>query len=217
MTSWALVRYQPRTTFLSLPRELRDQIYEDALVSSHLIFAWYGSYETEPIDELQESGLWDIGMSIGYFELHPSWSTESVKHLSMNLLRCGNQQVAFEAAEIFYGKNTFNFLGDHEWHYIVSWLDQIGHRNRSHLSKIEIEVRLPQQVWQQEDGSRINSCMLNKLIPVYPRNPVLLLSGPCRPGYVQNIHPLSNKCLLLWEILVKLSFFSPLAMILCLE
>jgi hypothetical protein len=100
-------------------------------------------------------------MTIGYLKVHSNWANYEFTPSFLSLLRCGNKHVVDEATETFYRKNTFSFLGEHEWEHIAYWLTRIGKRNHSYLSKINIEIRLPQQVWQTEDGSRIESCMLH--------------------------------------------------------
>jgi hypothetical protein len=110
--------------------------------------------------------------------------------LATNLIRCGNTIVTREAACVFYGNNTFAFLGDHNWDPAVEWLQKIGGLNRSDLASLKFEVATPRSVWQRSDGSRIKT--IDSDWDIYPRNPNLLVDNPSvqfNEGEVENINP----------------------------
>lgn len=112
----------------------------------------------------------------------------SIQHLAINLLRCNNTTVAREAAMTFYTNNTFLFLGDHNWDPIVSWLESIGARNRSYLTRLDATARRPERAWQRPDGTRVKIPELRG--ELYPRNPHLYLSPEStKQGKVENINP----------------------------
>lgn len=55
---------------------------------------------------------------------------------------------------VIHKRNTFAFMGDHNWDPIVSFLEIIGPVNRIAITNIKIEVKAPEQVWQLADGRR---------------------------------------------------------------
>lgn len=113
-----------------------------------------------------------------------------LQQLACNLLQCQNTVIAREAADIFYGRNTFAFLGDHNWDPIVSWLQAIGERNLNCLTKLNIDVRCPDTSFQRRDGSRVALPRETTFWPIYPRNSHLHVpSGPLTTGAVDNINP----------------------------
>lgn len=150
--------------FTSLAREIRDRIYTWALSSPSPIIVWKCEWVTDIhnpdhgytifTDTIEHPGFsWKRGVD-------PSATKTSLGTLSTNLLLC-NKQIGKEAAEVFYKNNVFAFLGEHNWDPIASWLKQIGVRNRSSLSRIEINAYKPEEVWQTPTGER----MQNRLDP----------------------------------------------------
>ncbi|KAH6674725.1 hypothetical protein B0J14DRAFT_587983 [Halenospora varia] len=176
------------TNFFSLSREIRDEIYKHALVSSEPVIAWSGHY--------------DIINGYGLAERKKPWSAKSSKlvtsckliysslsHLSMGLLRC-NRLIAAEAARVFYTKNTFAFRRYFAVDIIISWLVDIGLHNRGYLQSIEIEMNQPQECWQLPDGSRRGLVGRKYYERVFQRNKNLHLpSDKATEGLVENIHP----------------------------
>lgn len=198
----ALILYTPRVTFLSLPREIRDEIYHLSLVSSKAIIPWAGVWRWEYID-------WDnpcndrMRLSTGrpstalrYRVQNHTLTTMSLQHLSKNLLICGNIRIAEEAAQEFYSKNVFRFDNDHQWDTVVAWLEGIG-RNRIYLKDLEIFAARPYQVWQQANGQRSfkNRTSVRDL---YPRHPYLRApSGGEKEGFVDMINPIIERIFIL--------------------
>ncbi|KAL8834408.1 MAG: hypothetical protein Q9176_007495 [Flavoplaca citrina] len=112
----------------------------------------------------------------------------TIVDLALGLLRC-SRGIATDAAQIFYQKNTFCFVGDHEYYFIITWLDRIGKHNRDRLSSLEIEIFPPQRTWQMPDGTRLSRT--NPYFQAFsPRHPHFTGSGlPCPEGEVDVINP----------------------------
>ncbi|KAI9699869.1 MAG: hypothetical protein M1820_007044 [Bogoriella megaspora] len=185
-----------RTSILTLARELREIIYEHTLISKSPIVAWAGEWKADaPIQPFEQRWRWVPGQRPGEphcpvrcsREVDKEATKQSLQQLAFNTLQ-SSSLLAEEAASVFYRKNTFKFLGDHNWDPIVAWLKGIGRRNRGYLRNIEIEVRRPDRVWQHEDGRRV--CCLYTREEVYPRNKWLgFETGSDQEGVVDNINP----------------------------
>lgn len=152
------------TTIFTLSRELRDTIYGYVLVSPDPILVHSGPY-----------------MHLGR-PAAPEIPISSV--LALGLLR-SNRVLGQESAETFYSKNTFAFLGYHDWDPIISWVTSIG-KMREHLKKLDITALQPRHCWQHADGTRVRIPETGR--EVYQRHPCLSpsvkLTGP-----VENIKP----------------------------
>lgn len=182
----------PPFKFLFLAREIRDQIYTWALSSPSPIIVWKGEWVTQ-FDESSrpyttftdivehEGTIWKRGVD-------PSVTKTSLGFRSTSLFFC-NKEIGKEAAEVFYKRNVFAFLGEHNWDPIVSWLTKIGDRNRSNLSRIEINAYKPEEVWQRHTGERVQNSLNPSREPVYPRSEHLQLRTPLKYGLVENINP----------------------------
>ncbi len=148
-----------RTTFLSIPREVRLLIYESCLVSCSPVIVWSAEFLFPGLVRNREA------------------MTSSVRGLSTALLRC-HPTIAAEAADIFYHKNTFAFRGQHDYLPVISWLDQIGMVNRGHLTRLEMSVRRPSKAWQMSDGIRLGQDIPAHLAPRHPH-----------PAVFSNLYP----------------------------
>jgi hypothetical protein len=73
-------------------------------------------------------------------------SKATLSLLTLNIFFCG-KAISQEAAAVFYRKNTFSFLGHHNWDPIISWVETIGSQNIEYLSKLEINAYVPDKVW----------------------------------------------------------------------
>lgn len=168
--------------FMSLSREVRDEIYKVALVSSSMIVVWKGGWVHK--SEVNPDGVWPR-------IIVRSATKISLSALCTNMVLC-SKIIGKEAAEIFYNKNTFTFMGHHNWDPIVTWLRRIGSGNRAYLSNLEIEAYKPIEVWQKYNGERVEhpDNYYPTREPMYPRSPHLhLRSQPCKYGLVENINP----------------------------
>lgn len=95
--------------------------------------------------------------------------------------------MAREAAKVFYSKTTFCFIGDHNWHPILSWLETIG-ANRGYLTRLEATIERPAHAWQERDGTRTE--LKHAFEELYPRSPHLYrLPESTAEGIVDNINP----------------------------
>ncbi|KAI9665027.1 MAG: hypothetical protein M1821_006475 [Bathelium mastoideum] len=190
---------RPKASMLALPREIRDQIYELALISDLPIIVWSGGWQADaPKLPLHQKWAWDLGQRAGEpncpFPCQRVANKTAVKHslqfLAFNIL-LSHPMLSREAAGFFYQKNTFQFLGSHNWDPIAAWLNNIGRYNRSFLTVLDIEVPRLDRVWELKDGRRI-PCLYTKEI-VYPRNRWLKWtpapSGVNSEGVVDNINP----------------------------
>ncbi|KAH8650964.1 hypothetical protein BGZ60DRAFT_534142 [Tricladium varicosporioides] len=187
----------PPLTFLSLPREIRDKIYDLALVSSSNIVVWDGKWksETRYISKDGSGALW-------FAHLHRDWTlrwrnvdqeaiSSTLRPLAVKILLC-NKVVSHEAALVFYSKNTYSFMGEHNWDPVVAWLEMIGPKNRNLLVSMEIDAYRPDVVWQLSSGERVREPGGCTSEEIYPRNPYLHLSmdgNALRYGQVENINP----------------------------
>ncbi|MCJ1469274.1 hypothetical protein MMC07_007907 [Pseudocyphellaria aurata] len=104
-----------RASFISLPREIRDRIYQEVLILSEPEDIFYTTY----LSFVRGQPMKDV-----YGLLHPA---------------CSNQQIAREACEIYYGFNTFTTdivslsgllaskidLGGGDWFFPAEWVKRI--------------------------------------------------------------------------------------------
>lgn len=178
--------YNRPTTFLSLPREIRDYIYNIALCTTISIIVWSGQWIC--VSNFDDNGNIISGGTIKYKRCRDQNATNlTIQHLTVNLLRCNNSIVAGEAAMMFYTHNTFSFLGDHNWDPIVSWLTSIGAKNQGYIRRLDVSARRPNRAWQRSDGTRVRIPTLRE--ELYPRNPYLCLPESIKEGEVENINP----------------------------
>lgn len=93
-----------RTDFLTLPREVRDMIYELALDNSSPIVVWSADvFNDIPLGKSRYN--WYSRLDHDRKAI-----TSSVRDLTPNILLC-NYDILFEATRIFYRKNIFTFQG----------------------------------------------------------------------------------------------------------
>jgi len=185
-------RNYPSLTFFSLSKEIRDQIYDYALVSTSSIIVWKGKMEDEflAMYEGPRRIWWGHPLSRLMWRVASHKETAvSLCNLSLNLL-FSSKAVSQEAAMVFYNKNTFAFEGDHNWDPVVRWLKTIGTNNRNSLAILEAHAGRPDQVWQNSRGERLRhpgGCTTEE---IYPRHPYLgTPTNGFEPGSVDNINP----------------------------
>ena len=108
----------PKCGFFNLPYELRLRIYEDLLVTEKPIPI---TMDTPRLSQVQ-----DI-------------------HLESQLLRTG-PQIHYEAADVLYGSNTFEILGQANGYFeslLRKWLGRIGKANVARLNKLKLSLLYP--------------------------------------------------------------------------
>jgi len=179
--------------FLSLPREVRDEIYTLALFSPSPIVVWKGEWIHEELNpdtgSVSNDDFYTYTEYVWHRVIDQSATKTSLNSLSINIHSC-SKVIGQEAAEIFYKKNTFAFLGHHNWDPIVSWLEIIGRQNRNHLLYLEINAYKPDEVWQHFTGERVKYPFQGLRELIYPRNPHLHVhERPLMYGLVDNINP----------------------------
>ena len=115
---------------IQLPGEIRNRIYELVL------------YHSDKITIRIMTGTPEVANTYAY--------NEPIKHFLGLLSTC--KQIRYEASPVFYEMNTFalvsHYDGELQKHHNTErwrnglrvWLNQIGERNRSYLSRVEIDV-----------------------------------------------------------------------------
>jgi len=152
-------------TLQSLPRELRDIIYEYVLVAHHPLVVWAGKLDiVHPIERIAFGQFW-LARKVD----HDATRT-SVRGLAIPILY-SNKMISKEATSIFYSSNTFAFYGEHNWDPIVIWLQKIGACKRRHICKLLIHARRPTSSHQAPDGTRTRIPMT--VMDVYQRSSLL--------------------------------------------
>ncbi|TVY41598.1 hypothetical protein LOCC1_G008936 [Lachnellula occidentalis] len=207
-------RNLPRLGFLSLPREIRDIIYDLALVSTSSIIVWKGKWETEFLARLEEGPRPYPLSQIRWRAIDHDASTASLRSLNLNLLFC-NKVIGNEAAMTFYHGNTFAFLGEHNWDPVVDWLGAIGLRNRESIVSLDIDAQRPDAAWQNSKGERVRHPARFTQEEVYPRHPLLhTCKGHFKWGSVDNINPALEKIFILLgqrvseqKVILSMQFF----------
>ena len=150
--------------FLKLPPEIRNQIYEFALVRDTAIEIWsqaishaaglwrkekhpkYPVYE-EALDRWMDASVNKLGRHSSeevivngaeIKEQRIQWSS-SVDGRSLNLLFT-NRVISSEASSIFYSQNRFGDCFGWDWRMFESFLERIGPLNRAYLCDLHIQV-----------------------------------------------------------------------------
>ncbi|KAH7128469.1 hypothetical protein B0J11DRAFT_525044 [Dendryphion nanum] len=166
----------PAMSFLDLPREVRDMIYEYILIDTNPILVYSVPTNADNNYEIPQN-----------YKFRPRTS-----HLTLGLLRV-NREIAMESASLFYYHNTFQF-GDRYrsaslynpfpggfdyWDALYSFLSCIGSRNRNRLRKIEMDISRPQLVTKDEHGT-VSSYMRDSwwLKKVHSRDTYTRKNGP---------------------------------------
>ncbi|KAF4552334.1 Hypothetical protein D9617_10g073150 [Elsinoe fawcettii] len=160
-----------------LPRELRDQIYGDSLVS------------TSPIDVSKLGAHQEFKDHVKQIYYNPDTdaTSRSLQGLNLDLLKA-SPKIALEASQVFYSKNKFAFHGHRDWSVVVDWLQSIGEENRKHLTNLEIDVRQLNRVYQYKDGVREDYDGKN----IHPRHHLIKSpkdDGTWPEGEVDDINP----------------------------
>lgn len=134
----------PPKTFLHLPREIRDTIYELYLVAGNIgIVVWNGKpcyHDGFFCKQHGDRQGWLKGVVAHFIS-----NTDLTQSFAWNTFQC-NKTISQEASAIFYSKNTFIFPRQNTWDTIAYWLKMIGAANRGYLTKIRILVHPPPQI-----------------------------------------------------------------------
>lgn len=130
---------QPRISFLTLPREIRDLVYDYRFNTPLTIVIWCSIQPDHP------QRRWRVRGALQKTEEGKTVVSDAQDQL--RILRC-NTVVAREAARTFYSKNKFNFERGWTWDLVVCWLESIGPGNRSFLSKLELDIPSNSHGWQ---------------------------------------------------------------------
>lgn len=172
---------------MNLPQEVRDEIYTLSLNSSSAIIVHSSKLTcTWQTDETSAESNKNSRL-VMQLKLDQSATRSSVQDLVLGLLRC-NRATTVEASKIFYSKNVFSFIGDHDWTPIITWLEAIGEQNRDYLTSLEATIRRLSTSWQYSDGSRalIRNFRNNEF---FPRSVHFTCPKTVPEGEVENINP----------------------------
>lgn len=141
----------PSTTFLDLPREIRDRIYYQALVVSEPITVssvTVGDPSTQHDEETKQKIVSQAYTIEGRDPI--------LDQIALGLLRC-QSTVSSEAAVTFYQLNTFHFDGNEVWNPLYTFLKRIGDSNRGFLRNLSANAESLNQVYQDRYGARIST------------------------------------------------------------
>jgi len=105
---------------MSLPREIRDEMYTLAPVSPSPVIVWKGGWIRENLNHVQNTWITKtstLGKIMSGVEpstrLRLCDPSQSHPPLSLNLFFC-TRVTSCETAHVFYRKTTFAFLGHHK-------------------------------------------------------------------------------------------------------
>jgi hypothetical protein len=154
------LKIYPALNFLSLPIEIRTQIYKHLLISPTPIRI---SFNPSPA------------------------ITKDLQNLTLTLLRV-NKTVSLEAAQILYHCNTFSFshpefsrvspIDADTWDILFSFLHIIGPPNRAHLQNLHLNISFPLTVEMTSNGTILGYGPEPYWIrKVYPRDNFTRLHG----------------------------------------
>jgi hypothetical protein len=181
-----------RTTFLDLPRELRDRIYSEALVSPNPITVCSITVESYE-DKSRFNDDWDKddkGRRVHEDKyILASNNAALFEELAFRLLRA-SKTIASEAALTFYRGNTFHFGGTEVWNPFYGWLDLIGLKNRSYLQRLSLELVKPECLVSNNIGIRsLRSRTLD-----FRRQKVVSCSEPTEEDDLRFVDPAIEAC-----------------------
>ena len=155
MNTYERMAQPNKPTFLSLPPEIRDMIYECALRSNEPIIAvdkWGpGSDQSSCCRKQGVEGRWHADLRYDPF-VDANKEICALHRQNLNLLYCGNRNVATEAAAVFYSSNSFSFKSSNNWDSLYFFLCMIGDVNRSHLRSLIVNVCAPETTWLHNKG-----------------------------------------------------------------
>lgn len=141
----------PSTTFLDLPREIRDRIYYGALVLWQPITVSSVTVKDPTTTHSEETKQKTVSQAYIIEGRDPI-----LDQVPLGLLWC-QSTVSSEAAITFYQFNTFHFDGNEVWNPLYAFLKRIGDTNRGFLRNLSVNVESPKHVCQDRYGARITT------------------------------------------------------------
>jgi hypothetical protein len=117
-----------RIGFLTLSGELRNMIYEEALVSHNPIDLW-------PVWSDREEYMNNVVHNNCFTRIFDRFKND----VSFGLL-CACRRTNIEGSSIFYSQNSFRFTEQKAWIVLNLWLTTIGRRNRSYVQNISVHA-----------------------------------------------------------------------------
>ncbi|KAG6991446.1 hypothetical protein G7Y79_00052g087860 [Physcia stellaris] len=210
-----------KSSFLNLPPELRNRIYQAALIkpghinlcpSEHIIHDVEGmerlAYHIQGFESFSSPKLLDeLRVREQDMEKVP-WDLFRVQHdllyvreeLAVGLLRTC-RQVYREAVDFFWAGNTWCFPDDIQWHLLFRFLSTIGSNARARIKGLEV---LAPMVEDPVSG-------VFKRLPV-KNHPKLRMATPCRRDMILDYCDCRAKTfdlLMLERTLEKITFVVP--------
>lgn len=201
--------YIAKLGFMDLPLEIRTMILELSLISRTPLIAWSGMPPLK-IDHY----FWRVVFSDTPQAIDMRAYSCYARPVERQMTRMSlvSRAVSIEVARVFWGYNTFRFIGDWIWDTVLQWLIHIGPTNRRYLTRLEFQLQQQQHVWQLSEplGARTQlelpsrgegqswQEVENFREVVYPRNKRLILPRPpldddddsdILVGAVENISP----------------------------
>lgn len=133
-------------SLLDLPSEIRQLIYNFALVKDELLDLWPASkYDVIPYPDAHYTTR-DHRGDWAKFRL-AIWSMR--QGLTVNILRAC-KTINSEATPILYGRNEFRFTMEDGWVPLHIFLIMIGKRNRAHIKSLSVFVPLESLVYETQ-------------------------------------------------------------------
>ena len=128
------------TTFLDLPAEIRNRIYELSVIRGAFCIYTYGGRPWSTVLDLY-----------------------GASHIPLGLLQA-NRQIHLEAISILYGENIFMFPAEYGgyWMDFLSWLRHIGPENHKLLRKVKVADPGLKPIMGLREGLEVNA--IRKLI-----------------------------------------------------
>ncbi|KAI9675765.1 MAG: hypothetical protein M1817_001132 [Caeruleum heppii] len=124
--------------FLDLPPEIRNQIYEQALVSPDPIDLWP---ESKP-------DVVDVDLQLGHGDVNRGALVRSLSKfrpaIAIHLLRAC-RQINREAIPFLFGCNDFRFTNEKGWIMLYVFLTHIGLSNMKHITRLHVFIPVPDE------------------------------------------------------------------------
>lgn len=138
-----------RGSFLGLPGEIRNQIYQLALVRDDSLIALWPTQNLDAKFLGYHRSLKHHHRDLRYVQ----------RKLATGLLRTC-RQVRSEAAPFFWGGNGFDFSGVGGWHGLLRFLLTIGEDAREHVTQLWVEAPLFMEFTLERKGYHFNAVNL---------------------------------------------------------